>query len=241
MSAKSSAWWYVVLAMTFIGVDGLTLADDRMAAEAAISMPGYDVGLAGRGFHGPQVFLPGSQGRLALVRKLAAARRCAGDDRRPRPGGLGSQAVPPPAVHQPGHTPSLASVAHQVSACPSRQVLSAACQSPGIPRPAPSQAVGRIDRDVRFGAVGPGAAARRGFITNGSPVPSEFGAEPVLVPVGAVRDDRAEREPRIPGLDRPVRANLQLGPERRVLLSRTTPRLLSLTRIQSPRGFVRRS
>ena len=43
-------------------------------------------------------------------------------------------------------------------------------------------------------------------------------AEAVLVPVGAVRGDRPEREPRRPGPDRQVRADRQLGPEPRVVL-----------------------
>jgi hypothetical protein len=46
----------------------------------------------------------------------------------------------------------------------------------------------------------------------------ELGAEPVLVAVGAVRDDWPEREPRRLSPDREIRPDLQLGPELRVVL-----------------------
>src|SRR6266513_808586 len=48
--------------------------------------------------------------------------------------------------------------------------------------------------------------------------PDQPAAEPVLVAVGAVRHYRAEHEPRRPGPDRQVRADGQLGAERRIVL-----------------------
>jgi hypothetical protein len=76
----------------------------------------------------------------------------------------------------------------------------------------------RIDRRVRIGAVGPGPAARLERHHERQPGPGQLAAEPVLVAVGAVRGDSPEREPRIPGPDRQISADRQLGPERRVVL-----------------------
>ena len=95
----------------------------------------------------------------------------------------------------------------------------------GIIRPVPGQRAGRVHRGVRVRAVGPGPAARLERHHERQPGLGELAAEPVLVPVGAVRGHRAEREPRLPGPDRQVRADRQLGPERRVVLPlREVPR-----------------
>ena len=95
----------------------------------------------------------------------------------------------------------------------------------GIIRPAPGQRAGRIHRGVRVGGPGPGAAARPQRHHERQPGPGQLAAEPVLVAVGAVRDHRAEHEPRRPRPDRQLRADRQLGPELRVVLPlREVPR-----------------
>ena len=94
------------------------------------------------------------------------------------------------------HQPSDASAAHQVSVCPSRKVRVTGCQSPGSPGPPHGQPAGRVDRGVRVLPVGPGPAARLERHHERQPGLGQPGAEPVLVPVGAVRRHRPEREPR---------------------------------------------
>ena len=44
----------------------------------------------------------------------------------------------------------------------------------------------------------------------------QLAAEPVLIPVRAVRDDRPEHEPRLAGSDRQLHADRQLGAEPRI-------------------------
>ena len=95
----------------------------------------------------------------------------------------------------------------------------------GILRPVPGQRAGRVDRGVGVRAVGPGPAAGLEGHHERQPGLGQLGAEPVLVPVGAVGGHRPEREPRIPGPDRQVRADRQLGAEPRVALPlREVPR-----------------
>ena len=89
----------------------------------------------------------------------------------------------------------------------------------GIIRPVPGQRAGRIDGRVRVRAVGPGPAPRLERHHERQPGLGKLAAEPVLVAVGAVRDDRTEHEPRRSGLDRQVRADRQLGAEPRVVLA----------------------
>ncbi len=88
----------------------------------------------------------------------------------------------------------------------------------GIIWPIPGQGASCVRGSVGISAVGP------------RPVPGleghherqagfgQLAAEPVLVPVGAIRAHRAEYHPRHPRLDRQVRADGQLGAERRVAL-----------------------
>ena len=122
------------------------------------------------------------------------------------------------------HPPRLASAAHQVSACPSRKVLVTGCQSPGSAGP-PQARARAPPPGVRVRGRGPGPATRPQRHHERQPGLRQLAAEPVLVPVGAVRDDRPEREPRRPSPDRQVRAYRQLGPEPRVVLPlREVPR-----------------
>src|SRR6266700_1445790 len=95
----------------------------------------------------------------------------------------------------------------------------------GIIRPAPGQGPGGLYRGVRVGGPGPGPAARPQRHHERQPGPGQLAAEPVLVAVGAVRDHRPEAEPRRPRPDRQLRADLQPGPELRVVLPlREVPR-----------------
>src|SRR5262249_4638697 len=87
----------------------------------------------------------------------------------------------------------------------------------GIIWPVLGQRAGRVDGGVRVRAVGPGAAARLESHHERQPSLGQLGAEPVLVPVSAVGDDRAEREPRARSPDGQARADGQLGAERRVV------------------------
>ena len=95
----------------------------------------------------------------------------------------------------------------------------------GIIRAVPGQRAGRIHRSMRIRAVGPDPATRPQRHHERQPRFCELAAEPVLVAVGAVRDHRAEHEPRRPRPDRQLRADLQLGAELRVVLPlREVPR-----------------
>ena len=109
--------------------------------------------------------------------------------------------------------------------CPSRKARVTGCQSPGSSGPPQARARAASDRGVRVRAVGPGPVARLERHHERQPGLGELAAEPVLIPVGAVRGHRPEREPRLPGPDRQVRADRQLGPEPRVALPlREVPR-----------------
>jgi hypothetical protein len=85
-------------------------------------------------------------------------------------------------------------------------------------RPVPGQDAGGVRGSAGISAVGPGPVAGLEGHHERQPGLGQFAAEPVLVPVRAVRGHRAEHEPRGRGPDRQVRANLQLGPERRIAL-----------------------
>ena len=102
--------------------------------------------------------------------------------------------------------------------CPSRKARVTGVPVAGILRPVPGQRAGRVHRGVRVRAVGPGPVAGFQGHHERQPGLGELAAEPVLVPVRAVRGDRPEHEPRSPGPDRQVRADRQLGPERRIAL-----------------------
>jgi hypothetical protein len=71
---------------------------------------------------------------------------------------------------------------------------------------------------MRIGAVGPGPAAGLEGHHERQAGLGELAAEPVLVPVRAIGGHRAEHEPCSPGLDRQIRADLQLGAKRRIAL-----------------------
>jgi hypothetical protein len=90
--------------------------------------------------------------------------------------------------------------------------------------PAPSQASARAASTggMRVRAVGPGPAARLERHHERQPGLGQLAAESVLVPVGAVGGHRPECESRIPGLDRQVRADRQLGAEPRVAQRRAS-------------------
>ena len=123
------------------------------------------------------------------------------------PGAVGS----PPAQFRVGRKPGLG--------VPVAEGAGHRLPVTGVVWPVPGQLAGRIDRGVRIGAVGPGAAARLERHHERQPSLGQFAAEPVLIPVGAVGAHRPEREPRVPGPDRQIRADLQLRPECRVVLS----------------------
>jgi hypothetical protein len=89
---------------------------------------------------------------------------------------------------------------------------------PGIGGPVPGQGPGGVHRGVCVRAVGPGPAAGFEGQHERQPGLGQFAAEPILVPVRAVRGHRAEHKPRRPGPCREVRADLQLGAERRIVL-----------------------
>ena len=96
---------------------------------------------------------------------------------------------------------------------------------PGIIRAVPGQRAGGICRGVRIGAVRPGPVAGLEGHHERQPGLGELAAEPVLVSVRAVGGHRPEHEPRRPGPDRQIRADRQLGPERRIALAfREVPR-----------------
>jgi site-specific DNA recombinase len=88
----------------------------------------------------------------------------------------------------------------------------------GILRPAPGQGPGGLHGSVSVRGARPGPAARPERHHERQPGLRKLGAEPVLIAVGAVRDDRPEREPRRLGPDRKIRPDGQLGPELRVVL-----------------------
>src|SRR6266567_3582644 len=89
----------------------------------------------------------------------------------------------------------------------------------GIGGPVPGQRARGVRGSVGIGAVSPGAVAGFEGHHERQPGLGELAAEPVLVPVRAVGGHRAEHEPRGPGPDRQVRADRQLGAERRIALA----------------------
>jgi site-specific DNA recombinase len=118
---------------------------------------------------------------------------------------------PPPAQPRVGRVPGLGV---PVPEGPGHRLPVA-----GIGGPVPGQGPGRVHRGMGIGAVGPGAAAGPQRHHERQPGLGQLTAEPVLIPVRAIRRDCAEHEPRRPGPDRQIRADRQLGPERRVVLA----------------------
>ena len=130
--------------------------------------------------------------------------------------------------HQAGEavrTPpaQLAPAARQVSVCPSRKVQVTGCQSPGSSGPSQARVRAASAGGVRTGAAGPGPVARFEGHHERQPGLGQRPAEPALVPVGAVRGDRPERESRRTARGWPVPVSLTQRPGCRGAVDRRIP------------------